>query len=363
MRYHAMDRPARSLQAREQGIAVMEPTDNDSIAALSAPTPAPRGRRTDASPWAIVLAGGEGKRLQAFTTLRDGVTVPKQFCHFRDERTLLGTTIDRALAITPRDHVVVVVVEAHRDWWEPVVAHLPAANVLSQPANRGTAVAILHALVHIHLSDPSPRVIVMPSDHDFDDETAVTRCVRRAIGTTEIYPSEVVLLGIAPTHLDADYGLIVPGAGTRQTSRQVRAFVEKPTLTAAAQLTRAGALWNSFIFACTGAALYDAFETAVPALARSYLAGLARCGGNPRAMAALFEELPDCDFSRDVLQRNAGRLRMIEVPACGWTDLGTPARLAAWLERHREAPFWREHLVPRHHGTDGFSGALQAGGA
>jgi mannose-1-phosphate guanylyltransferase len=357
MTFRSKDRDGRDPEGMEQGIAVLESKEDASVATLSSPELLPRGPRTDASPWVIVLAGGEGRRLQAFTTLRNGVAVPKQFCHFRDDRTLLGATIDRAMRIAPREHVIVVVVEGHRDWWEPEVARLSADHVLSQPANRGTAVAILHALVHIHLSDPTPRVIVMPSDHDFEDETAIIQCVTRATRTAELFPSEIVLLGIAPSHLDADYGLIVPGTGMQYASRPVRAFVEKPTLTAAAQLTRAGALWNSFIFASTGSALYDAFEAAVPSLVRTYLQGLATVRGDPQAMTAMFEELPEYDFSRDVLQRNAVRLRLIEVPSCGWTDLGMPARLAAWLERHREAPFWREEKILYLHGPNGPSGA------
>jgi len=348
---------------REREIAMLDAEADDSTAIRPAPKPARRGLRTDASPWVVVLAGGEGSRVRAFTTLEDGVAVPKQFCHFRDERTLLGTTLARALRLAPREQVVVVVVEAHRKWWEPELAQLPAANVLSQPANRGTGVAILHALVHISRSDPSPRLVVMPSDHDFDDEDLLLRYVGCATETAGLYPGALVLLGIAPSHLDAEYGLIVPGAGTRHASRPVREFVEKPTLTTAAHLARAGALWNSFIFASTGAALSGAFEATLPSLAISYFRNAAGCERDPRSLAAVFESLPECDFSRDVLQRNAGRLRLVEVPNCGWTDLGTPARLAAWLEGHREALFWREHDFPRRHGTDGLWGALQAGGA
>ena len=345
------------------GTAVMESDRERGSSAAPDPSArrAQRGARGEGEPWVVVLAGGEGHRLRAFTTLRDGVVVPKQFCRFRDERTLLATTLDRALRITRRDRVIVVVLEAHREWWEPEISRLPERNVLRQPAGRGTAVAILHATVHIHMRDTTPRIVVMPSDHDVDNEDALVRTLERGTRLADMYPGDLVLLGIAPSHLDAEYGLIVPGPGTGIISRPVRAFIEKPTLTVASQLIRGGALWNSFIFACTGGALYDAFEAALPALARSYLQGLATGGGNDAALAALFEELPARDFCREVLERNASRLRLVTVPECGWTDLGTPARLAAWLDRHREAPFWREHGVPRLNGTDGLGGTLQAG--
>ncbi len=252
--------------------------------------------------------------------------------------------------------------EAHREWWEPELARLPAGSALSQPASRGTAIAILHALVQIHLRDRSPRIVVMPSDHDFDNEAVVLGSVIRATRAAKLFPEDLVLLGFPPTHLDSEYGLIVPGPGSSGSSRRVRAFIEKPSLTSAAQLAHAGAMWNSFIFATTGAALYGAYEHSLPTLARSYLRGLIGFGADADALQAMFERLPEYDFCRDVLQRDPGRLRLVAVPSCGWTDLGSPARLASWLDRHREAPFWREHRVPRL-GTDGFAGAFQTGGA
>lgn len=336
-------------------------------AASAQPKTAPRRTtpepRADAAPWIIVLAGGEGRRLREFTRQRDGVEVPKQFCEFRHGRTLLGATLDRALALAPPERVVVVVLESHRRWWQREVSALPARNVLAQPVGRGTSVAILHAIVQIQLREVSPRVIVMPSDHDIEDEAALVRAARRAALVSEMYPADLALLGIRPSHLDSEYGLVTPGEGRGFGSRTVRAFVEKPSLTHAARLVQSGALWNSFIFACTGSALYGLLEDSLPSLVRAYLQGLAANGNEPGALAATFAELPECDFSRDVLQRNPDRLRLVEVPACGWTDLGTPARLAAWLGRHREAPFWREHDVPRHRGPDDLPGALQAGGA
>ena len=68
--------------------------------------------------------------------------------------------------------------------------------------------------MQIHLRDRSPRIVVMPSDHDFDNELVMLRSVVRAVRTTKLFPDELALLGIPPTHLDSEYGLIVPGAGT-----------------------------------------------------------------------------------------------------------------------------------------------------
>jgi mannose-1-phosphate guanylyltransferase len=309
----------------------------------------------------IILAGGEGRRLHGYTTRRDGVAVPKQFCRFREGRTLLGATIDRALQITAPERVVVVVVEPHRSWWEPDVTQLPDENVIAQPENRGTALAILAALVEVHRRQTLPSIVVMPSDSDVEDEPVLMRSILRAQQATTIFPNEVVLLGIEPTHLDCEYGLIVPTLERLGASHGVRAFIEKPALNLAAELSRHGALWNSFIFACEGAVLYDRFEATLPTLARSYLRGLVLARGDAEATRVLYHHLPSHDFSRDVLEPSAGHLRVIGVPPCGWTDIGTPARLAAWLGRHRDAPYWRDHDVSRLKHGDGIPDATWAG--
>ena len=295
----------------------------------------------------IILAGGDGTRLRSCTTRPDGVAVPKQFCRFREGKTLLRTTIDRALRITGPERVMVVVQEAHRAWWEPDVVQLPHENVLAQPENRGTALAVLVALVEVHQRRARPSIVVMPSDAEVEDESVLVHAILRAQQATTVFPNEMILLGIEPTHLDCEYGMIVPARDRLGASRGVRAFIEKPALNLAAEMARQGALWNSLIFACEGGVLYDRFEATLPALARGYLRGLVLARGDDEAMRVLFHHLPKHDFSRDVLEASAASLRVIGVPPCGWTDLGTPARLAAWLGHHREAPYWRDHDLAR----------------
>ncbi|HEY4369031.1 MAG TPA: hypothetical protein VGN07_17490 [Steroidobacteraceae bacterium] len=51
------------------------------------------------------------------------------------------------------------------------------------------------------------------------------------------------------------------------------------------------------------------------------------------AMVDLYARLPIIDFSRDLLEPQAQQWRVLEVPPCGWSDLGTPARVADTLRR------------------------------
>jgi len=52
-------------------------------------------------------------------------------------------------------------------------------------------------------------------------------------------------------------------------------------------------------------------------------------------LAQLYDRLPELDFSRDILQRSPELLRVMTVPACGWSDLGTPRRVVETVRRLR----------------------------
>ena len=320
-------------------------------------------RAAEGDTWVVVLAGGEGRRIQAYTTLRDGAVVPKQFCRFRDDRTLLAATLDRALCLVPPERILAVVLEEHRSWWEPELEDLPGENILSQPSNRGTAVAILCALAEVFLRDPDPRLVVMPSDHDVEHEGVLGSVIHRALRVAAAHPGEVVLLGVTPTQLDCEYGLIMTEPVATDGAYVVQTFVEKPSPEVGRHLIRRGGLWNSFVFAASGGALLSLYETALLAFTRSTLRWLPVAHDDVELMQLLFDGMPVLDFSHEVLQRCASRLRLVRVPACGWTDLGTPARLAVWLDRHREASFWRNRVMPWPAVATAGAGALQPGGA
>ena len=61
---------------------------------------------------------------------------------------------------------------------------------------------------------------------------------------------------------------------------------------------------------------------------------LDECMAPPRsALTELYERLPATDFSRDVIEGAEQLLRVVRAPVCGWSDLGTPNRVAELLRR------------------------------
>jgi len=293
------------------------------------------------STWVIVLAGGDGTRLQHWTRTAGGIAVPKQFCRFRPERSLLAATLARARRLAKPDHILVLVNQAHRAWWSPELCDLPEDNVLAQPRNRGTAVAILHALVRVLVRDDAPAIVLLPSDHDVEAEGPFTTGIQQAMSEAQRLPDHPVLLGVTPTHPDPGLGWIVAAAARGEASQAVVSFVEKPTLAVASRLMGWGALWNSFVLASSSTALFRLYEDTQPTLLEMYFQGLSYTQGKSDALLRLYRMLPGRDFGTDVLQQLPQRLRVVTAPACGWVDLGTPERVSAWLERHRDSPLWQ----------------------
>ena len=295
-------------------------------------------QRRSSRVWSIVLAGGYGSRLMGAVVHGRRVDRPKQFCRFGGGESLLQMTLVRAQRATRPSRLVPVVVEPHRAWWHPELHDVPVHSVLVQPGNRGTAVAILHAVLHILRRDADPLIVLHPCDHGVVAEAPLLEALDRAIAAASAAPDELVLLGAIPEHPETEYGWIVPEPGDATSVRRVTRFVEKPSLPVAAGLLRQGALWNTFLLAASGRALLSVFRRSLPQLVNDYFQAMPRTGWCADSLARLYGSLPVLDFSRDVLERSTDRLRVARLRACGWTDLGTPARLESWLARRRPVP-------------------------
>jgi mannose-1-phosphate guanylyltransferase len=285
--------------------------------------------------WALVLAAGDGTRLASLTTDASGRSVPKQFCSLTGGRSLLEDAMHRARRIVPRDRLCAIVAADHRRYWQRTLWTLPASNVIVQPRNCGTANGILLAVLSILERDPLARIVFLPADHYVRDENALAASLREAATLLTRHPDGLSLIGIEPEEADPDLGYIVPGAVLRDGTRLVERFVEKPEPALARSLLARGALWNSFIFAAGGPALVGMMRERMPDVVDAMGTAIARDSrlGTRSALEDLYCELPLVDFSRAVVQGAEARLRVIAAPACGWSDLGTPKRVADALRR------------------------------
>ena len=290
----------------------------------------------ESNTWALVLAAGDGTRLRSLTTAASGMTVPKQFCSLYEGPSLLHEALCRAHAVTAEDRTCVVVAEQHRRWWEGALWTLPPENIIVQGKNRGTGLGILLPLLHILSRSPEAQLVLLPSDHHVRQEALLTSAIHDALEQLEWRFHETVLLGVRPEGLDPDLGYIVPGPNDGRGALTVERFVEKPSLVRTNELIRAGGLWNTFVVVSTGRTLLELYRKRFPEIVdvmRSAYESDRRAGSEGAVMAELYARLPVVDFSRDILAEQLSDLRVLPVPPCGWSDLGTPRRVSDALRR------------------------------
>lgn len=289
--------------------------------------------------WAIVLAAGDGTRLSTLTTDERGDAVPKQFCSLNGGPTLLQKALQRARRIVPCQRVCSVVAQQHARHWRPALLSVPVENVIVQPRNRGTANGVLLGLLRILERDPLARIVFLPADHYVHDEVSLAHSLHSA--ATLVTDEGLTLLGIKPDDIDTELGYIVPDDPLETGIHRVAQFVEKPTAACARDLIARGAVWNSFIFWAHATALLALLRRRLPGIVEEMTNALARDrrdgDDTTTAIEQLYDRLPVVDFSRAVMQGAESALRVITAAACGWTDLGTPRRVAQTLRRFQLA--------------------------
>jgi len=284
--------------------------------------------------WGLVLAGGDGTRLRDVTTTGEGVTIPKQYCSLNGASCLLQDAIKRAQSVALPTRVATVVAEQHRRWWSSAVAHCNEAHVFVQPQNRGTAYGILFALLKLERLSPNATVTLLPADHYFRDERALTRSLRAAVNLARVTPEDSYLLGADPEGPDPELGYILPTGKMRGLPAGIVGFKEKPSIEYARELLSIGALWNLFILVGSVSAILSLFDKVCASAVMRMRDALEReASGDQGALGDHYRSLAPLDFSRDILEVQATQLHAIRVPRCGWTDLGTPKQLEAVVRR------------------------------
>jgi mannose-1-phosphate guanylyltransferase len=291
-------------------------------------------------PWAIILAGGSGERLRSVTASPDGQTVPKQFCRFAGRDSMIEIALSRARRLTSAGRILVVVRDDHRPWWESELADVPPNNVLVHTQNRGTGVALLHAMLCAIGRDPGAVFVVLSSDHAVDHEGILREAILEAVAEAERSSRHVILLGAPSETPDSSLGWIIPGRPGMGRTRMVSEFVEKPGLAQAAECVRRGGLRNTLILAGSARALLSMYAIRALGERGAFRENEHAFHVRAQALASMYPYFPAMDIGRDILQRSARWLRVLPLPECGWADIGTVDRLQEWWRRHPAA--WEE---------------------
>lgn len=294
---------------------------------------------------AVVLAGGDGIRLQSFIQRLRGDSLPKQYVRFFGTRSLLEQAFDRAEKLVPRDRVWSVVGIDHLNYDE-VFAQLSDrqdATVLLQPDNRGTAAGLLLPLMRLWKTHPDSVVVVMPADHYIPEDDPFLDQIRTGFSIVEKDPNWILLLGVKPLWPERDYGYIMPGEDVSLVEsldfKRVAFFIEKPRHSAARRMMQRGGLWNTGIMIFQVRRMMELIRRSAPFLYRTFET-VGRAIGSPdelRIVDDVYRRIPNVDFSRDILQDLARRfispMGVLALDGVLWSDWGSEVRILKDLHR------------------------------
>lgn len=318
------------MSLRDSGL---EPLDID-VPETGAPRES--GRR---NAWAVVLAGGEGRRLRPLVRRLFGDDRPKQYVKLLGGRTLLQQTLDRTELAISFERTVVVTMSRHAGYLAEEFPGPDRPHLLVQPEDRGTAAAVLYAAHRIGWRDPNATMAIFPSDHFVPAAARFMAHVAEVVAWVDRHPDRIVLLGAAPTSPEAQYGWIEPGPPVGEVTtgpvRAVRHFREKPTPERAKVYLTAGFLWNTSVIVGKTAAFVEAGRRCVPVVSER-LERLRPFDGTPDEVAAAHQAyllMPKASFSRAVLETCPDALAVSQLPRLVWADLGSPRRVIDTLRR------------------------------
>jgi mannose-1-phosphate guanylyltransferase len=301
-------------------------------------------------PWAVILAGGDGIRLQPLTQLVCGDNRPKQFCPLFGGESLLAETRNRVARLVSPERTLLVLTKDHEPFYAAELDGIEAPRLVIQPENKGTAAAMLYSLLRIARTGEDGIVAFLPSDHYYSEDSPFLTSLEHAVRIAQSDAHSIVLLGAVPQHPEVEYGWIEPGvelADYPGRCSRVNRFWEKPSLEFAQKLLGLGCLWNTFVMVGRATAFLQIIRALLPEMHRAFdpLTRLTSGDFETETARRVYRTLAPADFSRQVLSKSAERLVVLRLDDTCWSDLGKPERVMATLNRTGIMPSWTKALA------------------
>ena len=292
------------------------------------------------------MAGGIGSRFWPVSTKE----FPKQFHDMLGTgQSLLQKTFSRLQKIIPSENIYILTNEIYL---ELTMQHLPEISkeqIVLEPAMRNTAACILLSALKIRKANPNALMLVAPSDHWIEDETAFASDVQTCFNAAQ--REDILLtLGIEPTFPNTGYGYIegdifkkpvltkAEGLNNLQTINQniiaVKQFREKPDYETAKKFLASGNfLWNAGIFIWSAESIIKAFEKYLPEMNSLFSSGMATLNTSEEKefVDTNYPKAENISIDYGILEK--AKNVFVKRASFDWNDLGTWGALHERLEK------------------------------
>ncbi len=209
----------------------------------------------------VILCGGSGTRLWPASRSKH----PKQFMTLGNGSSLFAETLKRIDGISQTLNTMVISNNEYRFYIDECLKDAKCqGTIILEPEGRNTAPAIALA-AFATLASEDALMLVMPSDHMFQQDEAFHQAVEIARKTAEA--GYLVTFGINPTRPETGYGYIKQGTSLATPGYQVERFLEKPQKPKAeAMLAEGGYYWNAGIFLFKASTFLSELKQFAPAI-------------------------------------------------------------------------------------------------
>lgn len=190
----------------------------------------------------VIIAGGSGTRLWPLSTHH----TPKHLLRLTNDRSLLQNTFDRVKELS--DNIIIVPEASHVDQVYEQLPEISKANILIEPARRGTASGVVLALSKIKkMGLDDQAILFLWGDHLIRDSLEFGRAAKQVAELAEA-TEKLVFLGVEPTYPSTGFGYIHKGeplSNGYKNAYKLKQFTEKPDKQKAESFLESGEyLWN-----------------------------------------------------------------------------------------------------------------------
>ena len=263
----------------------------------------------------IILCGGNGTRLWPISR----TLMPKQFVKLFEDKSLFQLTVERNATLCQKQFIV-----SNEEQYFLALDQLEEigameAQYLLESVGRNTAPAIALACM---LLDENELVLVSPSDHLIEDESAYAEVLIQAQSLAQ--DKHLVTFGITPSYAETGFGYIEGGDIFQTFARDVKAFHEKPNASTADKYVNAGNYyWNSGMFCFKAGIFLSELQKYAPEIYKN--AKKALCGKNKNQMMRInyqdMLDIPAESIDYAVMEKS-NKVKVIS-STIGWSDVGS----------------------------------------
>lgn len=283
--------------------------------------------------YAVLMAGGVGSRFWPVSRTKH----PKQFRDLLGSgETLIQTTFRRLEALVPRENIYILTNQEYDDLVREQLPDLSNEQIVLEPVMRNTGPAVLLAALKIKKRDPEAVMVMAPSDHWIQNESAFHEDIKIAFEACQ-NQNRIVTLGIQPTFPNTGFGYIEFDKSDRSKLKNVTKFTEKPSFEIAEQFLKAGNfLWNAGIFVWNVNFIVHAFEKHLPRMFELFSDGLSSLNTSAEKtfLQKNYGKAEDISIDYGILEKESTTIFVI-LASFDWNDLGTWGSL--YTENEKDA--------------------------